>query len=225
MLPHLEEQGLYSLGSGLQGEEKLALSAQRLATPVSVFQCPSRREARAYPVWCDTCSTPFGSAVVSRVGRSDYAANAGDHSWPWGWEGPVTLRRGDRMSVRGTWPEEEGAGNGVVNRRSVVALKSIEDGTSKTYLIGEKYVQADAYTTGEDWSDNESMYCGFNNDINRSTHPKWHPRRDANGDSHSGAFGSAHSRTFGMLMCDGSVHQMNFDIDSVVHRNFGVRRD
>ncbi len=38
-------------------------------------------------------------------------------------------------------------------------------------------------------------------------------------------FGSAHPNTFGMAMCDGSVHQVSYSIDPEVHRILGNRLD
>ena len=35
----------------------------------------------------------------------------------------------------------------------------IVDGTSTTFLIGEKFIQPDHYTDGIDLGDNDTLYC------------------------------------------------------------------
>ena len=53
-------------------------------------------------------------------------------------------------------------------------------------------------------------------------------QQDANsfkGANNQNAFGSAHPFTFGMAMCDGSVHQVSYSIDPNVHRILGNRND
>jgi hypothetical protein len=48
-------------------------------------------------------------------------------------------------------------------------LTDITHGTSNTFLIGEKYLNPDAYTTGLDFADNENLDAGFDNDNSRCT--------------------------------------------------------
>ena len=45
--------------------------------------------------------------------------------------------------------------SGVSFQRSEVTMAQIRDGTSNTYLIGEKYLDPDHYLNGEDPGDNE----------------------------------------------------------------------
>ena len=39
------------------------------------------------------------------------------------------------------------------------------------------------------------------------------------------AFGSVHPGSFGMVMCDGSVRRIGYDIDRFVHQHLGVVDD
>jgi len=59
---------------------------------------------------------------------------------------------------------------GVSFLRSTIRIADITDGTTNTYLIGEKCLDPDHYTDcaagGDDWD----MYTGFQNDISRSTY-------------------------------------------------------
>ncbi len=54
---------------------------------------------------------------------------------------------------------------GVIWYRSEVQLREISDGTSKTYLFGEKYLDQFNYTSGRDGSgDEENIYVGMDDD-------------------------------------------------------------
>ena len=53
---------------------------------------------------------------------------------------------------------------GVSFQRSEVKIKHLTDGTSHTYIIGEKYINPNHYETGPDGADNETWCTGFNND-------------------------------------------------------------
>jgi prepilin-type processing-associated H-X9-DG protein len=108
---------------------------------------------------------------------------------------------------------------------SEVRLAQITDGTSKTYMIGEKYLMAEKYTTGDAYGDDQTLYCGPNTDLMRSTHPTiGGPRQDQPG-LEIAVFGSAHATGCNFAMCDGSVHTIAYDIDPETHRRFGNRQD
>jgi hypothetical protein len=38
-------------------------------------------------------------------------------------------------------------------------------------------------------------------------------------------FGSAHGAGFHMVLCDGSVRQLDYDVDREIHRRLGNRKD
>ena len=120
------------------------------------------------------------------------------------------------------WPDRH-AFTGVIFGRSTIRHQNIRDGISKTYLAGEKYVDALHYESGQDWGDNESLYNGFNNDSCRSV--KGVPQPDQPGVDYRNQFGSAHVTVWQVVMCDGSVRSLGFDIDPDVHRRSGNRDD
>ena len=94
----------------------------------------------------------------------DYAANAGG-------ETPV-FGENYRMGGGNMYTEinlAKGSGpadfeeNGIIYCYSQIAVSDISDGTNCTYLVGEKYIQPDYYTTGQDGGDDQGMYeaCGI----------------------------------------------------------------
>jgi prepilin-type processing-associated H-X9-DG protein len=112
----------------------------------------------------------------------------------------------------------------------------IEDGMSKTYLIGEKFMDPLHYDSGESNGDDQSMYVGFDRDNYRSGHFFHPPLRDKSDplvwikDSDSPDvtdwnFGSAHPNALNMAFCDGSVRQVSYDVAADVHSAFSGRND
>ena len=53
-------------------------------------------------------------------------------------------------------------------RHSEVTMAMVSDGTSNTYLVGEKYCVPNYYATGDDTADTEPYYCGDDNDNQRT---------------------------------------------------------
>jgi prepilin-type processing-associated H-X9-DG protein len=116
---------------------------------------------------------------------------------------------------------------GVSFERSEVTIGDVSDGTTNTYMVAEKYIDALRYTTGTDGADWESMYVGFANDNHRLTFISSNtaPRQDTPGLMLEDAFGSAHASGFNAVFCDGSVHSISYQIDRTVHAQLGNRRD
>ncbi|MGI6414295.1 MAG: DUF1559 domain-containing protein [Thermoguttaceae bacterium] len=118
---------------------------------------------------------------------------------------------------------------GVIYQRSTVAIGDISDGTSNTYLLGEKYVSREMYTTGADNGDDQSMYVGYDLDVNRWTQndpvAPYTPLRDRRGLEQYYRFGSAHPGACNFVFCDGSVRSVSYTIDPEIHRRLGNRSD
>ena len=60
---------------------------------------------------------------------------------------------------------------GVVFGRSEINFRQVSDGTSKVYMVGEKYMSTDNYEDGLDFGDNEPAFSGNNTDTLRITAP------------------------------------------------------
>ena len=262
ILAYIEEQTLRDLGKGLTntmaaGTPFATASLQLHQTPVTAFNCPTRRASKLYinqgggPAWITA-----GVTVI----KGDYAANAGDSQqtagngftvqmWPTNgltyaqidaqqaWNdpncAPVTTRQG-------TGPQQY-CQSGVMGYHSELKLSQISDGTSNTYLLGEKYLFPAYYdssvASGGGYGDNQSVYAGFEWDNERRAFQplvdgtdttQTQPSQDTPGlDTNKSlyAFGSAHSAGLNMAMCDGSVQFLSYDIDPTTHRQIAVRND
>jgi prepilin-type N-terminal cleavage/methylation domain-containing protein len=185
-----------------------------------------------------------GQPADPHAGRGDYAMNCGDAADANG--NPMNeAGSGPGSGVMSTCPDPAGVnwclsslgkvlvngchGNGnppatgIGFLRSEVAISHVTDGTSKTYLIGEKYINPVNYETGQDPGDNETWCTGYNNDNYRNTFLP--PLQDTRGLQSTTRFGGAHSGVFMMSHCDGHVDTLNFDIDPFLHRSLGNRGD
>jgi prepilin-type N-terminal cleavage/methylation domain-containing protein len=222
-LPYVEQQNLHDLGKGQTGSAFTSVVTQRAQTPVSFFNCPSRRQARAYT---DNTSyyTSQGTITPGKSGRTDYAANCGDQSHCELFGGPSNMTDGDNDNWSG-WPNAYGE-TGVCFQRSEISFGNISDGTTSTFMIGEKYLSPDVYTTGTDAADNENMYVGYDNDIYRSSNSTFGaPQQDRPGLTGKFSWGSAHASGFNMALCDGSIHNINYNIDMTILARMGNRQD
>jgi prepilin-type N-terminal cleavage/methylation domain-containing protein/prepilin-type processing-associated H-X9-DG protein len=189
--------------------------------------------------------------VPDIAGRTDYAANTGDRNWTyvqppgkqpgggstgspqtnyalydnfnnWIWN----AGSGVPLSIQPTGVSLNKASNflsGVIFQRSEVGVQQITDGTSHTYLVGEKYLNPNNYETGADGADNETWCTGFNNDNYRCAFES--PLQDRPGISYSNRFGSAHPGGWYVAWCDGHVELINYDIELMVHRANANRTD
>ena len=211
ILPYVEQQALYNLSTDAAG------ARQMCATPLKLFNCPSRRTGGPYPGGSSFYYN-FGGFTATEKARADYAACSGDQAPDEIYPGPSSLAQGDSGSYN--WPSTA-AFTGVIFQRSDIALRDIWNGTSNTFLAGEKYLNPNAYYNGSDPADNENLYVGFDNDISRST--DYPPQRDTVGYGNTFIFGSAHTAGLNMLHCDGSVQFIVFGVDPAVFKRAGNR--
>ncbi|MFW5693202.1 MAG: DUF1559 domain-containing protein, partial [Thermoguttaceae bacterium] len=125
-------------------------------------------------------------------------------------------------------PDSDGTvtpGTGVIYRRSTVQIAQVRDGTSNTYLLGERYINVDRYFDGEGGGNDQGWDQGYDYDTFRWTrNTDLHaPRQDQAGPSYTRAFGSAHPGVFQMAFCDGSVRPISYSIDGATHAILGHR--
>jgi prepilin-type N-terminal cleavage/methylation domain-containing protein/prepilin-type processing-associated H-X9-DG protein len=233
IMAYMEQGNLQKLGTGLPRAQQLKINNQLCGTVIPMFNCPSRRDGGPFKNGqgngyfnCDPDTPQF-------LARTDYASNGGwavdpatgqtlsgidyDGFGP----GPQTLAVGDKPSFWKVSPYNR-KWVGVTYQRSEHRISDITNGSSNTYLLGEKYLNPTDYLTGNDWGDNENMYVGADNDINRMTlNP---PLRDTRGYQDYLRFGSAHIGGCNMLYCDGRVEIVAYDVKPAVHQRAGDRR-
>jgi prepilin-type N-terminal cleavage/methylation domain-containing protein len=219
LLPYVEQDNVRRMGAGLPPAQKKTTIGQRIATPLELFNCPSRRTGGPYPNVAHPASSPYyDSDTVPLVARGDYAANAGNQAADEFFGGPTSLAQGDDPNY--AWPSTDQL-TGIIFQRSAISIQDITRGTSNTYLLGEKYLNPDSYATGTDGADNENLYTGFDNDNYRST--DYPLLQDRKGYANTFSFGSAHRAGANMLNCDGSVHFIQYTVDPAVHFAAGSR--
>jgi len=219
----------YPTGSYAINVDKVAGPLRQ--TPVRIYNCPSKRSSNLFP------------GVGGMVNFIDYAA-----AHPWDVPMPVYsdgLSWSDTGSTALTWWGQEGwHGVLVSNRAGKVTFAQIQDGTSNTILVGEKFIPPQYYQGGWD-TDHFGMVGGFWVDDRRSTGVMQsavggngdallltNPARDINvnqiqGDSWRAIFqfGSAHPAGMNAVFADGSVHNIKYGIDPQVFNALGNRDD
>lgn len=239
LLPFVEETSLHGVGLDATGDVASIAYSKRLETPISLFVCPSRRACSAWPIADNypfaKSPRPFGQ--VTSVARSDYAINAGT-AHVFGIGGPANFTQGDDPKYWATGPSTPKF-SGISHLRRGTKLKSILDGTGKTYLVGEKQIPVESYTDGSSPGDNVSLYAGYCTDLYRfagiieNLKLGFSIYADPLADSLTTTsnppgyyrFGSAHRGGFNMLYCDGAVQHVNYDVASDVHFRAGHRAD
>lgn len=250
ILPFHEQQQLHDLGSGLPVAQKLTASKQRLETPVATWVCPSRRSAVAYPMTSNLSfvKKPYGSDALEFVAKSDYVFNAGNVKMGFGSgppPGPATnpWQYADQDPAR-SFQHPDGAVknvNGISYAHHTFKLSQITDGTTQTFLIGEKSVDPDLYVdpgndgggAGDDQgalvSDERDTvrYAGRDDVgfVKQDFLPIPDREKLTDNDLRTWRFGSAHSGVFFMSFCDGSVHGISFDVDVLPYTYLSNRRD
>jgi prepilin-type N-terminal cleavage/methylation domain-containing protein/prepilin-type processing-associated H-X9-DG protein len=224
ILPYIELKSVrdYGLNKNQKGR---TLTAQ---TPITLYNCPSRRPAILYPhLPTKPHPTHFVNIdIVELLARGDYAACAGDT--PDGCDqGPESFADADTWDEN-RWLQQGGsAQTGVVFLRSTIKQVDIKDGTSHTYLAGERNISTTNYYTGIADDDDQTWSLGYDLDVNRWTSQELDactPQKDGK-EELTMNFGSAHPTAFNMLFCDGSVHSIPYDISDDVHDRLGNRKD
>jgi prepilin-type N-terminal cleavage/methylation domain-containing protein len=236
----------------LTSPAKMAANTTRATKPLAVFNCPTRRRLAAYPyttVYAANSNVANDQAVPVMVGKTDYAANGGDvYSGPGAmgiWDNgdcynsdcgppvgsvpPVSSTNPSQVTLSTLSMTAQGSGfNGIIAALVMVSPGDITDGQSNTYLVGEKYLDPDEYTSGVDLGDNETMTMGDNEDITRYTTASQLPvpfTPDRRGYIDRFNFGSAHLYGFNVCMCDGAVRPISYSINPQIHDYLGNRSD
>jgi len=203
LFPFIEETALDETLQTANDQNDVAVLRKLVTKPVTILYCPSRRPAEAYPMTGDA------RFRLGKLGaRTDYAMNGG------------------AASVEGTLISDLA---GIWDQRRRVDAKAISDGLSHTYLVGEKSMSSESYTSGDGEGDEwPIVHCFAGGNIPGScvrwakNLPMLDPiKRDSCFNCHD--FGSAHPGTWNAAFCDGSVRSLSYEMIFEIHQAFGSR--
>jgi prepilin-type N-terminal cleavage/methylation domain-containing protein len=246
ILPYLEE-------GAVQG---LVKQVDLQAAVIPLYVCPSRRSASAAKVSAENlggkqvflidyaaaqpctahcpASSPGCPNPVPRYNpRDSVPVSPGLQEHYQVYDGVIVRspwRRNDPLATHGV----PGGGEFLTGVPGPTTMAKITDGTSKTFMLGEKYVRSDSYEGGGT-SDDHGWSEGWDTDIIRST--CFQPYQDSDGFQFQslGAedifghekdviyFGSAHSGGFHGIFADGSIQTLGFDIDVALFNALATR--
>ncbi len=225
-LGFIEQDTLRKLGHGLNGQPFVDAMVELMQTPVPTFNCPSRRNGGPYPYgWGGSYTYYSGDDKQNKIplagswdlARTDYATCVGDVDANENFGG---ISGGDGQSLLDSTgkpappPAPPTDCRGIMFEASKTRILDITRGTSHTIMAAERYINPDNYTTGKDSADNEGQYNGGDNDNSRTTY--YTPMRDRSGytdSSISKRFGSAHNAGLNVLVADGSVQYVSYDVN------------
>ncbi len=248
-MPYIEEKNVYNIGKGLTQAQKRVASGERMANVIPVYNCPTRRRPTQFPYTGGT-SHYISVSPPNFVARTDYAACGGSQGYTTNgfspYKGPPESALNQRDDqVAANYSAAMLKTNGVSSMRSEVSPRHITDGTSKTYIVGEKYLPY-LRTEGGDGSngdDNQSWDTSYDWDTYRWTNifsnitNGTFLAKDGKG-AYPGEpysdfgptdvtinnqnFGSSHTSVFIMAFADGSVQPTPFDIELRLHHTLGL---
>jgi hypothetical protein len=210
LLPHVEQDNIYKLWNIKEPYTSQSVNATRVN--LKVYLCPSRRT----PTSQFSNDTPIG-------GTSDYACCAGTGT-------------ANNANANGAFPLGTStiSGTTLTSWGGSVTIPGIADGSSNTFLIGEKHIRATVqFGRSEDRSvffhgnaNNSRRFAGTASD--GTVRPLQLPGNDPSsliaGISNS-AFGGPHSGVCMFLLGDGSVKAIKTTINITTLSRLAQRND
>ncbi|MEQ8848950.1 DUF1559 domain-containing protein [Botrimarina sp.] len=228
--PFMEETAAQQIGSEFAKNDligKRGALTKLIIHPIATVICPSRRSVATYPVPTGHTNQLFNVEMIpgeTLYAKTDYAANGGS----------VPHTPGPSPGCYNTFPVcspnvDKESTNGIVGPRWGARIAQVTDGTSKTTMLGEKYLPVSLYETGEHRGDDNSAYHGFDIDTCRNFSAQPFPDSETFAGEAKGwgtkSAGSPHPGVVQVALVDGSVQGYAYDIEPHVWRNLGDRDD
>jgi prepilin-type N-terminal cleavage/methylation domain-containing protein len=230
ILPYIEQAPLWSLPSGQANDDTVA------ATVLPIFTCPGVATPRIYAY---NQGTPAGG--TPRRAMNDYCGNGGSHGSSGNSSSGANIYDGPIVGTLKTEDATNAAGAVVYNSGVKRFIGQITDGTSNTLLIGEKWLTGRSIGTPS-CNNDQGWVNGWDNDMitfsqgdrnwgtptfivpaipqntppvaGRSVTPRqWDMQTTASGnDACGGIFGSIHHGAMNVVLCDGTVRPVSYNI-------------
>jgi prepilin-type N-terminal cleavage/methylation domain-containing protein len=232
LMPYLEQGPGYALWN--QDKQYLEQTDAARQVPMKVYKCPSRRSGNELSI--QEAGLPGGPGGAGSGGLdaahalpgtvSDYAACAGTYAggnWP--------TVNADGVIIRGVYT---GPGPTVpgVRLTSKVSLAAIPDGTTNTFLVGEKHIPqvglyhvyyGDSSVYNCYWTPYSCRLAGLEDPLGLG--PQDVSVSLAGDSTWVRKFGSWHTGVCGFAFCDGSVHYIRNSIDGTTLSRLAARAD
>ncbi len=220
ILPFMEQANVWKGPAGLPltVDGDYARSVAAVGAVVPSYYCPARRNPTQLPPTGDWyVGTYYYGQVKDTFGHGtmDYAASNLDNqgvvrwNYPASWSGPVYGL----------------PANGVTDG---ITMTQIRDGTSHTFLLGEKRLRIDVINQYQG-DDNEGYSSGWDHDEIRYTSqpplPDCAQFNNNNCWDDAQRFGSSHAGGFNMALADGSVQFISYNIAPDVFNYLGIIND
>lgn len=230
LLPYAELVAIRNLGAGQTGAERAANVRRAVESMPSLMFCPTRTPPGTMPFRHGGCFPGIERPAV--IAPTHYAGSAGT--------GPGNhLNTGSLSWVESQWRQSPGYpiripgvndGNhitGVIGIRGLVRADDVPDGHSQTFLAGERYMNADMYF-GQYCANDQGWTAGFDYDTIRHTGRHGgaaiSPLRDRAGAGGCDLmFGGPHTNDVMMVLCDGSVRGISYQVSPAIFRSLGSR--
>lgn len=227
ILPFMEQQNVYDIDFGTN--QQLTVDTIRSAT-IPGFKCPSRRPPDLRRAGAIECLADYASATPHLIGRYNWDTTGEYWSFWQGegfaedgiWQVPYPGREWNGVIVRTPW-RRTGLGTGeAIGNSGPITFAGIIDGTSNTFVFGEKRLNMTLYRRG-DWHDDCGWTDGWDPDIIRTT--TFGIQKDRPTGARGYEFGGAHPGGMNACFGDGSVRSLAYTITPLVLTNMAHRSD
>lgn len=218
ILPHVEQSGLY--GSWVLANSYYVQSETAQTTAVPIYFCPSRRRPMLSSQF-EISSTGLPDTLQHPGVLGDYACNGGQF-----FSAIVDDPNCRGAMCQANW---QVANSQVVSSTPQIQLADFRDGTSHTFLVGEKHVPLTKFgQSGPSWGDGAIYNGDFPRNFSRlAGNPQFNLGQGPNdlvGPWHC-KFGSYHPAICQFVFTDGHASALSNDTDMNTLNRLAVRND